>query len=66
MNPLAFPYAVFKAEERVSAVPKPNDIGQCLRATPNKLSPIRTSIKKKSSNSLRKGYSKKHVPLAFA
>ena len=67
MTPSASPYAVFKAEEWVSAVAQPIGIGQCLRLAPKKLSPIRSSIKKKKSgNSLRKGYSKKHVQLAFA
>ena len=62
----ASPYAVFKAEEWVSAVAQPIGIGQCLRLTPKKLAPIRSSVKKKSGNSLRKGFSKKHVQLAFA
>jgi len=66
MTPSASPYAVFKAEEWVSAVAKPIGIGQCLRLTPKKLAPIRSSVKKKSGNSLRKGFSKKHVQLAFA
>ena len=57
----ASPYAVFKAEEWVSAVGQPIGIGQCLRLTPKKLA----SIKKKSSNSLRKGFSKNHVQLTF-
>ena len=62
----ASPYAVFKAEEWVSAVAQPIGIGQCLRLPPKKLAPIRSSVKKKSANSLRKGFSKKHVQLAFA
>ena len=67
MTPSASPYAVFKAEEWVSAVAQPIGIGQCLRLAPKKLAPIRSSIKKKKNgNSLRKGYSKKHVQLAFA
>ena len=66
MTPSASPYAVFKAEEWVSAVAQPIGIGQCLRLTPKKLAPIRSSVKKKSGNSLRKGFSKKHVQLAFA
>ena len=66
MTPSASPYAVFKAEEWVSAVAQPIGNGQCLRLTPKKLAPIRSSIKKKSCNSLRKGLSKKHVQLAFA
>jgi hypothetical protein len=66
MTPSASPYAVFKAEEWVSAVAQPIGIGQCLRLTPKKLAPIRYSVKKKSGNSLRKGFSKKHVQLAFA
>ncbi len=66
MTPSASPYAVFKAEEWVSAVAQPIGIGQCLRLAPKKLSPIRLSIKKNSDNSLRKGLSKKHVQLAFA
>ena len=66
MTPSASPYAVFKAEEWVSAVAQPIGIGQCLRLTPKKLAPISSSIKKKSGNSLRKGFSKKHVQLAFA
>ena len=60
------PYAVFKAEEWVSAVVQPIVIGQCLRQAPKKFSPIRSSIKKKGGNSLNKGFSKKHVQLAFA
>ena len=66
MTPSASPYAVFKAEEWVSAEAQPIGIGQCLRLTPKKLAPIRYSVKKKSGNSLRKGFSKKHVQLAFA
>ena len=66
MIPSASPYAVFKAEEWVSAVAQPIGIGQCLRLTPKKLAPIRYSVKKKSGNSLRKGLPKKHVQLAFA
>jgi len=62
----ASPYAVFKADEWASAVAQPIGIGQCLRLTPKKLAPIRYSVKKKSGNSLRKGFSKKHVQLAFA
>ena len=56
MTPSASPYAVFKAEEWVSAVAQPIGIGQCLRLTPKKLVPIRYSGKKKSGNSLRKGF----------
>ena len=66
MTPSASPYAVFKAEDWVSAVAQPIGIGQCLRLTPKKLAPIKSSLKKKSHNSLRKGFSKKHVQLAFA
>ena len=66
MTPSASPYAVFKAEEWVSAVAQPIGIGQCLRLAPKKLAPMKSSIKKKSGNSLRKGFSKKHVQLAFA
>ena len=66
MTPSASPYAVFKAEEWVSALAQPIEIGQCLRLAPKKLAPIRYSVKKKSGNSLRKGFSKKHVQLAFA
>ena len=66
MTPSASPYAVFKAEEWVSAVAQPIGIGQCLRLTPKKFAPIRSSFKKKSGNSLRKGFSGKHVQLAFA
>ena len=66
MTPSASPYAVFKADEWVSAVAQPIGIGQCLRLTPKKLAPIRYSVKKRSGNSLRKGFSKKHVQLAFA
>ena len=66
MTPSASPYAVFKAEEWVSAVAQPIGIGQCLRLSPKKLAPIKSSIKKKSGNSFSKGFSKKHVQLAFA
>ena len=66
MTPSASPYAVFKAEEWVSAIAQPIGIGQCLRLTPKKLTPIGSSIKKKSSNSLRNGFSKKHVQLSFS
>ena len=66
MTPSASPYSVFKAEECVSAVARPIGIGQCLRLNPKKLSPIRSSVKKKSCNSLKKRFSKKHVQLAFA
>ena len=62
----ASPYAVFKAEKWASAVVQPIGIGQSLRLTPKKLVPIRSSIKKMSANSLKKGISKKHVQLAFA
>ena len=66
MTPSASPYALFKAEQWVSVSAQPIGIGQCLRLTPKKLAPIRSSIKKKSGNTLRKGFSKKHVQLAFA
>ena len=66
MTPSASPYAVFKAEEWVSAVAQPIGIGQCLRLTPKKLTQIRSPINKRSNNSLKKGFSKKHVQLAFA
>ena len=62
----ASPYAVFKAEEWVSAAAQPIGIGQCLRLTPKKLAPIRSSTNKKSCISLRKRFPKKHVQLAFA
>ena len=62
----ASPYAVFNAEEWVSAVAQPIGIGQCLRLTPKKLGQIRSSMKEKSRNSLRKGFTKKHVQLSFA
>ena len=66
MTPTASPYAVFKAEEWTSAVAQPIGIGQCLRLTPKKLAVIRTTCKKKRGKPLRKGFSKKHVQLAFA
>ena len=62
----ASPYAVFKAEEWVSAVAQPIGIGQSLRLTPKKHAPFRSSIKNKSCISLRKRFSEKHVQLAFA
>jgi len=62
----ASPYAVFNAEEWVSPVAQPIGIGQRLRLTPKKLAPNRSSVKKKSGNSLRKRFSKKHVQLSFA
>ena len=65
MTSSASPYAVFKTEEWVSAVAQSIGIGQCLRPTPKKLTPIRSPIKKNKCNSLRKGFSKKHVQLAF-
>ena len=66
MTPSASPCAVFKAEECVSALVQPIGIGQCLRLTPKILVPIKYSFKKKILNSLRKGFSKKHVQLEFA
>ena len=66
MTPSASPYAVFKAEEWVSAVAQPIIIGQCLHLTPKKFIPINSSIEKRSGNSLKKAFSKKHVQLAFA
>ena len=66
MTPSASPYAVFKAEEWVSAVGQPIGIGQCLRLTPKKLAPIISSVKKKVGNYSRKGFSKKNVQFAFA
>ena len=66
MTQAASPYAVFKADDWVSAVPTPICIDQCLRLTPKKLGPIRSSIKEKTRNSLRKGFTKKHVQLSFA
>ena len=66
MTPSASPYALFKAEEWVSAVAQPIGIGQCLRLTPKKLVPIRSSIKKKNGDTLRNEFPKKHVQLAFA
>ena len=66
MTPSASPYAVFKAEEWVSVVAQPIGIGQCLRLTPKNHAPIRSSVKKISTNSLKKRFSKKHVQLAFA
>ncbi|WP_269617067.1 hypothetical protein [Prochlorococcus marinus] len=62
----ASPYAVFRADEWASSVAQPIGIGQCLRLTPKKLSPIRSLVKKKRSNSYKKGFSKKHVQLSFA
>ena len=66
MTPSASPYAVFSAKEWASAVAQPIGIGQCLRLTHKKISPIKSFIKKKGGNSLRKTFSKKHVQLAFA
>ena len=66
MTPSSSPYAVFKAEEWVSDVAQPILIGQCLRLAPKKLATNRSSLKKKSCISLRKGFSSKHVQLAFA
>ena len=66
MTPSASPYAVFKAEEWVSAVAQPIGIGQCLRLSPKKLVPIRSSGMKMRGNSFRKEFSKKHIQLAFA
>ena len=66
MSPSASPYAVFKADEWVSAVAQPIGTGQSIRLTPKKLAPIRSSVKKKSGNCLRKGFSKKYVQLSFA
>ena len=66
MTPSASPYAVFKAEEWVSAVAQPIGIGQCLRLSPKKLVPIRSSVMKMRGNSFRKEFSKKHIQLAFA
>ncbi len=66
MTPSSSPYAVFKPEDWVSALDQPIGIGQCLRLPPKKLAPSRSSIKKKSGNTLRKVFSKKHVQLAFA
>ncbi len=62
----ASPYAVFNAQQWVSAVAQPIGIGQCLPLIPRKLALIRSSLKMKSSNSLRKGFSNIHVQLAFA
>ena len=66
MIPSASPYAVFRAEEWVSAVAQPIGIGQCLRLEPKKITPMKPSIYKKSRSSLKKAFSKKHVQLAFA
>ena len=66
MTPSASPYAVFIAKEWASAVAQPIGIGQCLRLAPKKKSSMKSSIKKKSGNSLKKAFSKKHVQLAFA
>ena len=54
----ASPYAVFMAEECVSDVVQYFVFGQCLRGAQKKLSTIRSSIKNKSGNSLKKGFSK--------
>ncbi len=62
----ASPYAVFIAEEWVSAVAQPIGIGQCLRLTPKRTAPMKSSLKKKSGTSLKKAFSKRHVQLAFA
>ena len=56
----------FHAEEWVSAVVQANGIGQYLRLTPKKHGPINFSIKKKRSNSLRKGFLKKQVQISIA
>ena len=61
MAPSASPYALFKAEEWVSAVAQPIGIGQRHRLTPNKIVPIRSYLKKTIGNSLRKRFSKEHV-----
>ena len=60
MTSSASPYAVFKAEEWVSAVAQPIGIGQCLRLTPKKLVPIKSSVKKKSGNTWE-GDSQKNI-----
>ena len=61
MTSSATPYAVFKVVECVFAVDQSIGICQCLRITPEKLVQIWPSIKKKSGNSLRKRFLKKHV-----
>ena len=66
MNPFSSPYAVFIAELWVSAVIQPISIGKCIRLTPKKLAPIRSSVIKKTGNSMRKVFLKKHVQLTFA
>ena len=66
MAPSSSPYAVFTADEWISSVAQPIGIGQCLRLTPKKFAPMRSSIKNKSLIPMRKEFSKKHVQLSFA
>ena len=66
MTPSASPYAVFRAEDWASNVAQPIGIDQCRRLDPKEITALRPSIKKKSGNSFKKSFSKKHVQLAFA
>ncbi len=66
MTPPSSPYAVFKAEDWVSAVPQPIGIGQCLRLAPKEFTPMKSSRKKESGTPLKKVFSTKHVQLSFA
>ena len=66
MTSASSPYAVFKAEDWVSSVAQPIGIGHSQRLAPKTLLPIRSLIKKKGGNPLRKRFSKKHVQLTFA
>ena len=62
----ASPYVIFRAEDLVTTVAQPIGIGKCIRLAPKKNTLIKSSLKKKSRNSLKKVLSKKHVQLAFA
>tara|TARA_Y100001968_G_scaffold143712_1_gene131276 strand:+ start:417 stop:623 length:207 start_codon:yes stop_codon:yes gene_type:complete len=68
MTPSASPYAIFNAEEWFPAVPQPVCIDDRLQLTPKKLTTVKTYVRNNAKlfNKSRKGFSKKHVQLAFA
>ncbi len=63
---ICFPKCCLKCWRMGTFVSQTIGAGKCLRLTPKELAQIRTLLKKKSDNSSRNGFLKKHVQLAFA
>ena len=66
MTQTSSPYAVYRADEWVPDVAKPIGIGQGLRLSPKKFSPMKSPLYRKNGCSSKKAFSKSYVQLAFA